>query len=219
MNRYVEREDQEHTDKYYALNKLVIDSKQGDKLAKLQLIEKLEPLIKSEIRGYANVDRKLDYDDFYQECTIAIIECIDEYDESKGVYFLGFLKSKIQYHLLNLHTRVKLDEKVSSLNYVEDVNEDIEKIELIVDESKDIEKYLLEKEISKELISCIKKLTVRERYVIVEYYFESKRLKTISDELNVSYRTVVNTKVSGINRLRKLLKKENYTSLKTYKED
>lgn len=82
-------------------NELVEKAKNGDTKAIGQIVEKLQPLLISSIRRYYN--KPNDYDDLMQDGNMKILESIRDYDSTKGVYFLGYIKTNIRYLYLDKH--------------------------------------------------------------------------------------------------------------------
>ena len=67
------------------------------------------------------------------------------------------------------------------------------------------EEDFLEREIEVELYKAIRKLTERQREVLVLYYFKGKSHSEIAGELGIKVRTVINTKMNAIAAIRKEL--------------
>ncbi|MCG4586204.1 hypothetical protein L0P56_11950, partial [Anaerosalibacter bizertensis] len=86
---------------YSEIDKLVTLSKKGDRNAKERLIISLKPLVLNSIRRYYNCYSQ--YDDLIQEGYEIILRTVEDYDDSKGSRFLGYLKLQLKYHYLNKH--------------------------------------------------------------------------------------------------------------------
>jgi RNA polymerase sporulation-specific sigma factor len=67
----------------------------------------------------------------------------------------------------------------------------------------DVEGDLIKKYINKNLKDTLDILTDRESQVIYLYYFKNIGMKDIAKELGLAYRTVVNTKTNGLEKMRK----------------
>lgn len=180
--------------------KLVGLAKLGDKNSEKEIINKLQPLLVSSIRKYYNISQE--YEDSMQDGNLLILQCIRDYDEEKGVYFLAYIKSKIMYLYLNKNKRKKhlsLNEKLK--------DGESEIIDLIESDDMDILDSLIKSQGNMDLYRAYEKLSKREKQVISLYYMRRKNMKIIAKELEISYRTVVNIKSSGIDKLRIYLKK------------
>ncbi len=170
---------------------------------KVKLLEMVEPLIKSSIKKYYYGD--MDRDDLIQEGKLKVLECLKTFDRDKGVYFLGYLKAQLRYLYLNLS---KVKEFEISLNSQIDIGEgSVEMIDTLVDESVDIEGDFAKKTECNDLRKIMNVLTEREAQVLKMYYFENIGMKDIADKLGLAYRTVVNTKVNGVEKLRTVVER------------
>lgn len=180
-------------------DKLVSEAKKGDKSSTEEIINKLRPLLVSSIRRYYN--KPNEYDDLMQDGIICILESIKEFDESKEVHFLGYIKSKLKYLYLNKHK-----EKIHlSLN--EPIGEDDgEIIDLLVSDHKDAVEIIIEDETSTLVKKSLDKLTERQKQVILLFYMEKMNMYEIGKALGISYRTVVNLKTTAVNNLKKWIK-------------
>jgi len=175
---------------YKEIENLRILSKNGDNSAKQSLLLKLNPLIISSIRRYYN--NYSQYEDLMQEGYEEILKCIVDYDENRGVNFLGYVKVQLKFLYLNKHK----EKKTFSLN--EKLGEDgVELIDLLEGEENPLEEYLTNE--SKEtLIDALSKLTERQREVLILFYIDELSIGEISKKLGISYRTVVNTKARAL---------------------
>lgn len=177
-------------------DKLIISAKSGDKRAKEEIINRLQPLIISSIKRYYNYS--YEYEDLVQDGNLMILQCIEDYDESKGAQFLGYVKLRLKYmYLLKHRTKRHL-----SLNEPAEDGE-IEIIDILVSENKGVLDLVLEKEMSIRLRKAIEGLTSRQREIIICYYIGGRTLEEVSEMLGISYRTVVNTKARAMEKLKR----------------
>ena len=186
---------------YSELNSLLALSRRGDIEAKEKLVFKLKPLILTSIKKYYN--KVGEYDDLVQEGYEIILEGIEEFDETKGVHFLGYIKLKLKYHYLNKYKKV---ENYCSLNTPIGDGE-IEILDTIEGEEIDPLDNLLQLETGEDLRKAINFLTKRQKQIIIEFYINQLSIPEIAQKLNISYRTVVNTKINAINNLKKTMVK------------
>ena len=187
---------------YKVIDQLLEKSKEGDKASKEKLLNKLRPLIIASINKYYPNAR--DYEDLIQDGYIVILQCIDDFDPSKGVYFLGFVKTMLKYNYLQNH-RIK---KTISLNVSVGEDSESEWVDLL--ESKDLgpmETLLISDE-NKTLKESLRILGERQRQVIWLFYVEEMSIGDIAHKLNISYRTVVNSKTKALGRLKKEIVRE-----------
>lgn len=175
--------------------KLVKKAKSGDKGAKEEIITRLQPLIMSSIKRYYY--KREEFEDLVQEGNIKILECIEDYEPSKGVHFLGYVKTMLKYMYLDKHKRkvhTSLNEKIGE--------GDSEIIDLLVSDDKDILESILDKEEVDKLRKILGNLTERQRQIIILFYMERISMGDIASKLGVSYRTVVNTKTTALKKLK-----------------
>lgn len=184
---------------YSEVVKLLEKSKAGDLEAIEILLYKLKPLILASIRRYYN---KVDeYDDLIQEGYEIILVAIEEYEENRGTQFLGYVKLQLKYHYLNKHR----EKTYASLN--EPLGDgEIELIDLIEADTNILEEYIAKEE-SEYLMKKLNTLTKRQKQILIEFYINGYSIGEIAEKLKISYRTVANTKTSGINKLKKTMVK------------
>lgn len=180
---------------YKIIDKLLEESRNGDVNSKNELLIKLRPLIISSINKYYPNSR--DYEDLIQDGYVVILDCIEQYDPSKGVYFLGYVKTMLKYNYLQNHR----NKTMISLNSPLGEDKEGEMIDLL--ESKDLGPLELFLEIERDntLSKALSILGPRQRQVIEMFYLEGLSIADIAKCLEISYRTVVNTKTRALERL------------------
>lgn len=183
---------------YSEIKDLVELSKKGDGKAKEDLLLKLNPLIISSIRRYYN--RKDQYDDLIQEGYETMLLGIEEYDPTKGVYFLGYVKTILKYCYLNKHR----EKQCLSLNEPLESGEFIDLLE--GDEDDPVDATVKNEDIN-ALVKGLEFLTERQKQVVVDFYINNLSIGAIADKMEVSYRTVVNTKTVAIKKLKERIVK------------
>ena len=187
---------------YKIIDELLEKSSGGDKNSKSELLNKLRPLIISSINRY--YPNSKDYEDLIQDGNIVILECINNYDVSKGVYFLGYVKTMLKYNYLQNHRQKHM---ISLNNPIGDDTEN-EMIDLLQSEDLEPIDFLVITENNEMLRNCLGVLTERQRQVVIYFYIENISIGDIAKHLQISYRTVVNTKTKAMEKLRcELLRK------------
>lgn len=187
---------------YKELDELLEKARKGDVESTELIIEKLNPLIVASIRRYYN--KAADYDDLIQEGRLAVLECIKDYDESKGVYFLGYVKTMLKFLYLNKHK----EKILLSLNTPIGESKDQELIDILESEDGDILEEILKTEELEEIRYALESLTERQRKVIIYFYFEGYSISEIAKRMDATYRTIVNTKTNALEKMRRMLKTE-----------
>ncbi len=182
----------------YKFRALVIGAKSGSEEAKLQLLERLKPLMVSAVNrcGFGH-----DREDLLQEAALAVLGGIQEYDEARQVPFLLYIKQKVYFHILNLSRKHRPAE---SLNAPSDSEEGTEYMDLLPDGSDPAQDFLA-KEQSKALYEALRSLEPRQRQVIESYYFQRKTMKQIAKAMNVSTKTVQRIRRRALEILSNLL--------------
>ncbi|HZK35236.1 MAG TPA: sigma-70 family RNA polymerase sigma factor [Bacillota bacterium] len=183
----------------YKYKTLVIGAKAASEEAKIQLLDHLKPLMLSAIRRYG---RGMEREDLMQEARLAVLEGIALYDESKGIPFLLYIKSKVYFHIHNL-TRNR--RPTSSLNTPVNSAEAKEYVDLLPDEEADPTEDILKREQILALREALERLTSRQRYVIDQHYYLKRNLKSIAGDIGLSYKTVLRDKKKAVEILANLL--------------
>lgn len=160
------------------------------------IIEKYRPLILSTLNRFPNFERN----EAYINACDFVLDVVEDFDESRGK-FGGYLKYRLYYHFLNM-TRM---ERITSLNSVD--KNGLELIERIEDDV-DIEKNLIRDFERLSLLRAMKKLSARERELIFLKYDKNLSHKEIGEVLNISAKTVTNKHGLILDKLRRLLIKE-----------
>ena len=182
---------------YSEFNQLLSRGINGDDEAKGELLERLKPLIIYSIRRYYN--RRDQYEDLIQEGYEVVLKAIGDFDEVKGVKFLGYLKSLLKYHYLEKH-RIK-EIRVSLNSYMNKDGDGGELIDFIADDEILLEDIVVKKEVVKKLFEGIEELSDSQRDIVILYYFRGLSMKDISKSLKLPYRTVVSRKDRALSKL------------------
>lgn len=163
------------------------------------VVESYKPLLISAIKKFYNKHNL--FEELLQEGVLEICEAILDFDEGKNIPFSGYLKSRIYYFYLGKNNvkddHISLDKEIEG-------EENISLIDLISD-STNIEEDYNTKERNQKLYNGLKKLTENQRNIIIDFYFNNMSLKEIASKYGKSYRTIVNTKINGLKKLKKIL--------------
>lgn len=104
----------------------------------MDLIKLYEPIIKSVIKKYLEYANKvgLDYDDLYQEASMAVLRAENTYKDNKGMKLETWIYNNIDWRIQRLLQQNKKYEKIISINSTIESSEGdtIELIDLIADE-------------------------------------------------------------------------------------
>lgn len=171
-----------------------------------KVMEMTSPLIKSSIKKYFLGN--MDYEDLLQEGYLVIALCIEEFNPDKKIPFLGYAKTRLKFYYMDLGRKSNKDECDSLNRQVGGKDGTVEVMELVKDENSSADGNMLKCEEYLFLLKSLKVLTTREAQIIRLYYFQNKSMKEISRGLELSYRTVVNTKANAISKLRSFMEKQ-----------
>lgn len=104
----------------------------------MDLVELYEPMIKSIIKKYLEYARKvgLDYDDLFQEASMAVLRAENAYENNKGMKLETWLYNNIDWRIQRVLGANKKHEKIISINSTIESSEGdtIELIDLIADD-------------------------------------------------------------------------------------
>ena len=176
-------------------NEMVERARAGDKEILEEIIKRLQPLLISSIRKYYN--KPQEYEDLMQDGNLKIIQSINEYDQGRGVHFLGYIKLNIKYLYLDKHKQrihQSLNQQVG--------DGETEMMDFLVGEEVDFLESIIENENRIILAMALDLLTPRQRQVIELYYGRNMSIGDIANRLGVAYRTVVNTKTKALEKMR-----------------
>ncbi len=176
-------------------------AKEGCKSSQGKLLERLSPLLGASIRRYS--DRKEDYDDLMQEGYLFILEILNTYDPKRGAGFAWYIKMRLKYFYLGKNQKISLESLNRKVNNEDGEEEFIDFLE----SDEDVVADILKMDKHMTLYKAYDALSEREKQVIAYYYIKELSMVQISKKLDLSYRTVVNTKVNGLKRLRRYYKK------------
>lgn len=185
---------------YRELNNLLEKARQGDLESKEEILNRLRPLIIRKIQKYYY--NKEQFQDLVQEGYETVLECIKDYDEKRGVHFLGYVKTMLKYKYLDKHK----ERTYASLNTPIGEDKEDEWIDLLESGDKEQVEVVIDKETNDELREALLTLTNRQREVTLLFYIKGLSMKEIAERLGISYRTVVNTKTRALEKLREQLK-------------
>lgn len=165
-----------------------------------ELLAELKPLIISSIKRYFN-DYK-NYDDLIQEGNLVILTVLSEQKLESGRHFLGYVKNALRFHYLDKHKHRK---ETLSLNQNIASADGLELMDLLEDGAPSQEQIILDSETREELNRSLSMLTDNQRNIVIKFYHEKISIQHIAYALNISYRTVVNTKTAAIKKLKEHL--------------
>lgn len=180
-------------------NDLIERALANDKESVEELLECLEPLVKSSIRKYHY--RHHAFDDLLQEGRLKILECLRDYQKSRGVHFLAYAKSSLRFLYLNMNGK----KKVLSLDYEKDGEDPL--ISYLASGENLEEDFFIREDI-RALRLAMEELSEIERDTIILFYLKGVSIGDIAEARGLAYRTVVNNKTRALKKLREILTDE-----------
>lgn len=176
----------------------LVDKCKVDEGAKAEILERLRPLVISSIKKYSFGNEN--FEDLLQEGYLKILSSLDEFDEEKGVPYLGYIKLQLRFLYLNKN---KKDKMHLSLDYEsEDGGCLLDSIKADID----IEKNFVFRDDMRRLIIEMDHLTYRQREIVFMNCMNRMSMVDVAGKLGISYRTALRTKKSALNLLRKKIK-------------
>lgn len=158
-----------------------------------QIIDSYMPLLISMARKFPSFD----YDEDIDQTMMILVECIPEYDESKGT-FGNFLKNQLRYHYLD---RAKKQNPQS----LDDFDQNGSPIVDTIPDDYDFEVQILEN--YKDLYLAIGKLSKKDQEIIRLKYWEDLSNAEIGHILNISSKTVSNRHSLSLKKLKDLMER------------
>lgn len=179
---------------------LVRKAQRGNGGAKEELVQLFHPLLVKSIRKYFGINQ--DTEDWLQEGRVVILKAIKEYKESLGVPFAAYVQKQVFYYYVNERKKTRevviLDQPLGEDN--------TSYLDLLSDDREQVEERMEEKEQRNSLDRAMSLLSLKQREVILAYYVEGKKLKSLAREKNLSYQAIVKRKARALTQLNKMMK-------------
>lgn len=179
---------------------LVRKAQRGNGGAKEELVQLFHPLLVKSIRKYFGINQ--DTEDWLQEGRVVILKAIKEYKESLGVPFAAYVQKQVFYYYVNERKKTRevviLDQPLGEDN--------TSYLDLLSDDREPVEERMEEKEQRNSLDRAMSLLSLKQREVILAYYVEGKKLKSLAREKNLSYQAIVKRKARALTQLNKMMK-------------
>lgn len=168
-----------------------------DSAARLEILERFEPLIKKTIRHYSK-DFSL-YNDAMQEGYATVLRCIELFKTESDIEFAGYVKAAINNNLMNYFRKIPL---LYSLDIEIDDAEDLTPLDMLPS-GVNIEQDYMKQQQRAALYDAINHLPARHRSIIIAIYFHHRTMRSLCNEYDCHYNTIVNTKEAALKQIRK----------------
>lgn len=195
---------------YLEFEREVNKALEGDKEAKLWILEQLKPLIASHSKRYGGQNGW--DEDLYQEGALQILEALEQFDKDRGIPFLGYITIRIKHYYQNKRRKEK---ELYSLDQPVGEGDESTLLDLLEDSQVAIEGDYLKKEEQEALCRSLSMLSKKEREMIEDYYLRGEQLKNIAKKRGVHYITASKQKNKALKKLERLLDRP-LTTRKSY---
>lgn len=191
---------------YTGLERLVKKAKAGDQQAKEKLIFAFQPLILTTIQKYV-YDQK-EYEDAYQDAVCVFLEALRDFELDARVYFQVFIRSRLTNYFKKrregrFERSVKPEESLD--RQIEGEGGAIALIELIIDEKTDVAEAYLRKEKNQRLVQIYEKLPPRQKSAFQYFYQQKGDLTELAKEVGVNPSMMTRACRSAFRKLREFL--------------
>lgn len=187
----------------YLFKDLVEKAKSNETAAIQEVINRLRPLVCSAIR---RCGARHEWEDLYQEACLVVLECLRDFDPSRGVPFLVYVKKRVYFRLMNA-TR----QRVSAISLDKEIEghdgDTCTLSDLIIDPQGNVEEAVEKSGEIKRLYSAIGKLSPKQKGVILMHFFYGLKYKDIARLRNSHYKSVLRLKDRALKSLREHLDK------------
>jgi len=195
----------------YLLKGLVERAKKGEATAAQQVIDRLHPLIRSAIRRRG---AELDGEDSYQEACLIILQCIKDFDPSKGVPFLVYVKKRVYFGLINA-SRQRISAISLDKEFEGNDGDTCTLADLLMSPQPGVDETVMQDDEARLLYRALSKLSPKQRRVILLHFFYGLKYKDIARARNSHYKSVLRLKERALKSLKEHLEKmEDDVSLK-----
>lgn len=194
------------SENYIGLERLVKKAKAGDQQAKEKLIFAFRPLILTTIQKYV-YDQK-EYEDAYQDAVCVFLEALRDFELDARVYFQVFIRLRLTNYFKKrregrFERSVKPEESLD--RQIEGEGGAIALIELIIDEKTDVAEAYLRKEKNQRLVQVYEKLPPRQKAAFQYFYQQKGDLTELARAEGVNPSMMTRACRSAFRKLRKFL--------------
>ena len=191
---------------YTGLERLVKKAKAGDQQAKEKLIFAFQPLILTTIQKYV-YDQK-EYEDAYQDAVCVFLEALRDFELDARVYFQVFIRSRLTNYFKKrregrFERSIKPEESLD--RQIEGEGGAIALIELIIDEKTGVAEAYLRKEKNQQLVQVYEKLPPRQKAAFQYFYQQKGDLTELAKEEGVNPSMMTRACRSAFRKLREVL--------------
>lgn len=141
-------------------------------------------------------------EDMIQEGYLVFLEAKKKFDKTRDVPFNAYLAQQLRFHYLE---QIRKRKPVLSLQGR--AGED-GTLEDVVPASENTEEEAMEMQMEENIKNALNQLSDQQRRIIVEFFFNNKKLPQIAQEMQISYETAKTHKKRAMKKLRSLIPNE-----------
>ena len=185
------------------LKDLVRKAQNGDDAAFNEICRRFEGLVRHQaFKAHLRVLGE----DALAEAWLAVTEAVKSYDESSGVYFAGYVESKVKFALWNLFKRERrrCQHELPASEGEENDSSGSFRLDLVAG-NENIEQELERAELGEHIKTAVRSLPERQRQALVMTIFAENRLAEVGQQMGITVQAVHNLRCRALTRLKKEL--------------
>ncbi len=179
------------------LHQLVRNAQMGDKEAFQEICSCFTGLVKK----YAHqAHLRTITEEAEAQGWLAVVQAVNSYDETSGVHFAGYVKSKVKFAIWNLfkkERRIWQEEQLECGQEGEDAD-----FFIYLPDNMDVAGEVEDRWLSHELKSAMEALPDKQRQVILRTVIGQETLTNVASSLGVTTQAVYNLRQRGFARLK-----------------
>lgn len=138
-------------------------------------------------------------DDLIQEGYLVFLEAKQKFDKTRGVPFNAYLAQQLRFHYLE-QTR----KKKSTLSLQGRAGQE-GSLEDVLPAKDNTEEEVLEMQMDQAVKAALNQLSDQQKTIIVEVYFNNKKLPQVAKDMEITYQTAKTHKKRAMKKLRSLI--------------
>lgn len=163
------------------------------------LIEAYQPLVFKLAMPFRHLPNIMDV---LQEGTVGLIESVEAYDYQRGIGFSVFASYRIKGRM---YTFLKKEGQADIACLESENNEGYTGQEMIADTGLAVAELAELHEVTGKIRGAMERLSPKERQVLNEVYINSREVKRVADDMNLSTTQIYRLQKSGVKRIRGML--------------
>jgi|GEM_PF-2587538 len=141
-------------------------------------------------------------DDLIQEGYLVFLEAKKKFDKTRGVPFNAYLAQQLRFHYLEETRKSKPALSLQGRAGEEGTLEDV------LPAKEDTEEEVMEMQMEEKIKQALNQLSDQQRNIIIEIFFNNKKLPQVADDMEITYETAKTHKKRAMKKLRSLISNE-----------